>query len=306
VAGIDIGTNTCSMAVVGRIGEGPHYEILEDYAVVTSLGRGRAADGRLHPDSIARTVTVLGMFRRRLQVMDVPRIHVAATSAVRDAPDGIAFADRVADELGAPVSILDGEEEAATVFAAVDRDFGDRGSLALVDVGGGSTELVCGRSGRIDQRISVNLGALRCTEAELGGKAPPAPADLQRLERGIRDALAPVPVPTAPFVAVGVGGTATTLLAVRDAIDPYDSRRVHGAELSVDQLRDLEARGARMTVEEIAALPGMERGRAPYALAGALILRAALEHLGAQTLVVSDRGLRFGLMLRPLPTMRIR
>ncbi|MDP7114905.1 MAG: Ppx/GppA family phosphatase [Myxococcota bacterium] len=305
-AGIDIGTNTCSMAVVGRVGAGPVYEILEDYAVVTSLGRGRDEEGRLHPDSITRTMTVLRMFRRRLQMMDVPQVRIAATSAVRDAPDGGDFANAVADELDASVAILSGEEEAATVYSAVDREFGDRGVLAMVDVGGGSTELAHGSHGRMRQRVSVDLGALRCTEGELRGIAPPEAADLRRLEGMIRAALRPIPAPDGPLVVVGIGGTATIQLAVRDAIDPYDGRRIHGVPLAVDELRGLVARGSRMTVAEIAALPGMEAGRAPYALAGAMILQGALEHLGVDSMLVSDRGLRYGLLLRPYPDMRIR
>jgi exopolyphosphatase/guanosine-5'-triphosphate,3'-diphosphate pyrophosphatase len=176
----------------------------------------------------------------------------------------------------------------------------------MVDVGGGSTELAYGSRGRMGRRVSVDLGALRCTETELRGIAPPGDGDLRRLEGVIHDTLRPIPAPEGPLVAVGVGGTATTLLAVRDAIDPYDGRRIHGVRLAADDLRGLVARGSRMTVAEIAALPGMEAGRAPYALAGAMILLAALEHLGVDSMLVSDRGLRYGLLQRPYPDMRIR
>lgn len=305
-AGVDIGTNTCSMAVVGREGSGPAYQVLEDYSVVTSLGKDREPDGTLHPDSISRTLTVLRMFRRRLQLMDVPAVLVSATSAVRDAPDGADFAARVEDELGVSVAILDGDAEAATTFSAVDREFGGSGTLVQVDVGGGSTELASGDGGGLSRRISMDLGALRCTERELRRNAPPDPGDLLRLEEAARDALAGFPPPDPPFVAVGVGGTATTLLAVRDHIEPYDGRRIHGASCSVEDLRLLEARASTMTVEQIAALPGMEAGRAPYALAGSVLLRSALEHLGTREMRVSDRGLRYGVMYREFPAMIVR
>ncbi len=305
-AGIDIGTNTCSMAVVGRLGSGPAYEMLEDYSVVTSLGKNRSDDGSLNPEAVRRALTVLRMFRRRLQLMDVPRVLISATSAVRDAPDGESFAAQVEGELGAPVEILEGEEEAATAFAAVDREFGDAGELALVDVGGGSTELVIGRHGRIERRVSVDLGALRCTERELGRAAPPTAGGLRRLETAAATAFSGFAAPTGPFLAVGVGGTATTLLAVRDGIEPYDGRKVHGVPITVAELRALEARAATMSVAEIAALRGMEQGRAPYALAGALLLRCALQHLDAPRMVVCDRGLRYGLMYRAFPAMIVR
>ncbi len=305
-AGVDIGTNTCSMALVGRENAGPAYEVLEDYSVVTSLGKDRRADGRLHSDSVERTLTVLRMFRRRLQLMDVPAVFVSATSAVRDAPDGAVFADRVETELGFRPEILDGEVEATTTFAAVEREFGGRDTLVQIDVGGGSTELAGGDAKGLARRISVDLGALRCTERQLRRQAPPDPADLARLEEAAREALRGFQRPESPFVAVGVGGTATTLLAVRDGIEPYDGRKIHGATCSVADLRRLERRAATLTVEQIAALPGMEPGRAPYALAGSVLLRASLEHLGATEMKVSDRGLRYGLMYREFPTMIVR
>lgn len=302
LAGVDIGTNTCSMVIVGRDSPGGRYQILEDYSVVAGLGRQRGADGTLHPDSIDRVLSVLGMFRRRLVMQDVPRIVTGATAAARQAPNGHAFAHEAGQRLGVPVEILSGTEEADATFAAVSAEFAPEGKLTMIDVGGGSTEVVCGEPQDL-QRNSLPMGAVVCTERQLASRVPPRQGDLERLTEEVERSLEPA-CARADCV-VGVAGTATTLLAVSRAIEPYDASKVHGATITADELAQTEARMIPMTVEEIAALPGMQAGRAPFIVAGSRILRAALEALGADGLTVSDRGLRFGLLYREFPQLRI-
>ncbi len=304
LAGLDIGSNTCSLVIVGRERPGEPHEVLEDYSVVTGLGRDRDGDGRLHPDAIRRTLTVLRMYRRRVDLMQVPRVIAAGTAAVRGAPDRQEFLEAVRERAGFEVEVLSGDREAATSFCAADREHGDGGDLLLVDIGGGSTEVVHGRGGRIVARRSVDLGAVRCTERQLGGRVPPRAADREALGAAVRAAFQGLETPRgAPLVAVA--GTATTLIAVRDRIVPYDGDRVHGTVLTAAELAALEDRMAEMGLDELAALPGMEHGRAPYAVAGARILRAVFQHLGVEQATVGNRGLRYGLLYSAYPRLRI-
>jgi exopolyphosphatase/guanosine-5'-triphosphate,3'-diphosphate pyrophosphatase len=284
------------MVIVGRDRPGEPHRVLEDYSVVTGLGRDRGADGRLHPASIQRTLTVLGLYRRRLDLMDVSQVVAGATAAVRGTPEREAFLAEVRGRTGLEVRVLSGEQEAATSFAAAHREFGGRGALSLVDIGGGSTELAHGRNGQLLARRSVDLGAVRCTEDHLGSRVPPRAADREALGATVRQAFQDFDAPEDVGDLVAVAGTATTLVAVRDGITPYDGERVHGQTLTAQDLVALEGRMASLSLAEITALPGMEHGRGPYAVAGTRILRAVFAHLGVESATVGDRGLRYGLL----------
>ena len=301
---VDIGSNTVSMVLV-QVDEGGRGRLLEDYSIVTGLGRYRAPDGALHPAFVERTLVALVMCARRAALMDVTHVAVAATAAVREAADRPSFVAAVAERTGFQVHVLPGEDEAALTYLAAEREFGVGHSLALVDVGGGSTEIVVGTPDGIVARISRPLGAVRNTERELRSSAPVPPENLAALGSKVADELRSFNPPTSPEVVVAVGGTPTILLAVRDGITPYDAARVHGRPLSLTELDALISRLATQSLPELEDLPGMQTGRAPFIVAGGAILAAAVRHLGAEELTVSDRGLRYGLLYRDLPGGRI-
>ena len=302
LAAVDIGSNTLSMVLVGR-DRGAH-DVLEEYSVVTGLGRDRGPHGELHPRAVERSLLTLRMFRQRIDEMDAGHVTAAATAAVREAPARAAFLRLVQRHAGFDVDVLSGEDEAATTFLAAAREFGRGHPVALVDVGGGSTEVARGRGGRLETSVSVKLGAVRCSEEQLGSTTPPLPDQLDALRRAVRDALRPL----APFdgTIVAVGGTPTTLLAVAEAIVPYDARRVHGRTITDDDLDAWLQWLTSLPLPDLEALPGMQHGRAPYIVAGATILREVLSLLGPDHLVTSDRGLRFGLLYKAFPDLRVR
>ncbi len=302
LAAVDIGSNTLSMVIVGR-DRGAH-DVLEEYSVVTGLGRDRGPRGELDPDAVERSLLTLRMFRQRIREMDVGHVTAAATAAVREAPARAAFLRLVQRHAGFDVDVLSGEDEAATTFLAATREFGAGRPVALVDVGGGSTEVARGRDGRLETSVSVKLGAVRCSEEQLGSTSPPLPEGPDALRHVVRDALSSLD----PFAGavVAVGGTPTTLLATAEAIVPYDARRVHGRTVTA---RDLDAWLkwlSALPLPDLEALPGMQHGRAPYIVAGGTILREVLSLLGPDHLIASDRGLRFGLLYRAFPDLRIR
>jgi exopolyphosphatase / guanosine-5'-triphosphate,3'-diphosphate pyrophosphatase len=255
---VDIGSNTCSMVLVGHAGGS--YRVLEDYSVVTGLGRDRGSHGELHPRAVERTLLTLRMFRRRFDEMDATRVTCAATAAVREAPARDAFLRLVQRHAGLDVDVLSGEDEAAITYLSAAREFGGPRPLVLVDVGGASTEVAHGRRERLETSVSVRLGAVRCSEEQLGSRSPPLPPDLDALRAAVHDALPDIEPTDATVVAVG--GTPTTLLAVRDEIFPYDADRIHGRPLSAGDLDESLAWLAGLDLPSLEALPGMQHGRA--------------------------------------------
>ncbi len=304
IAAIDIGSNTCSMVLAMRQQEA-RYRVLEDYSVVSGLGRRRTTAGTLHPESIRRTLVALRMLARRVQLMEVDRVSVAATAAVREAPNVDEFLGHVQRAVGLTVRVLSGEEEAEATYRAAAREFGAGGAtLALIDVGGGSTEIVVGRDERPEARRSWSLGSVKCSERELGGRVPPPPEDRRQLYEQALLEFAALDTDDVTHVAA-VGGTPTTLLALRDTISPYDAARVHGRTMTAEGMRRSEDELSAHDLSTLEALPGMQDGRAPFVVAGTILLRAALASLAQNELIVSDHGLRYGLLYTTYPDVTL-
>jgi exopolyphosphatase/guanosine-5'-triphosphate,3'-diphosphate pyrophosphatase len=299
VAAIDVGTNTVLLTVAERRGDA--LVPVVERAEITRLGRGVDRTGRLEPAAIADTVAVLARYAAEARSLGADRIACVATSAARDAGNGEEFfaAARRAADL-AP-EVISGEEEARLVHRSAWHDFGSPGgTLAVLDVGGGSTELTWGSGPEPAGRRSFRIGAVRLTE-RVAPADPPAPRDLEAMRAGARDALADVAaIRRAGALAgarlVAVAGTVTTLAAVERALPAYDAERVHGAALDAAALERLVSRLAALPQAARAALPGMEPKRADVIVAGAVLVAEAMRLGGFPALTVSDRGVRWGLL----------
>jgi len=193
--------------------------------------------------------------------------------------------------------VISGDEEARLVYGSAHRDFGADGALAVLDVGGGSTEFIVGEGPSPRARTSLQVGAVRLTERHVRGD-PPSPEEVALLRSGAREALRPLAAmaPAHGARLVGVAGTVTTLCAVSQALPVYDAGRVHGATMTLDEIEGLIGRLAALTVRARAALPGMEPKRADVIVAGALVVAEAMRATGFERLTVSDRGVRWGLV----------
>jgi exopolyphosphatase/guanosine-5'-triphosphate,3'-diphosphate pyrophosphatase len=296
-ATIDVGTNTVLLLVAERRG-GVLVPVLER-ADITRLGRGVDASGRLDPAAIRDTVAVLAEYAEDARRLDAEVVACVATSAARDAANGAEFFEAARRAAGLTPEIIPGDEEARLVWASAWRDFGRAGEpLAVLDVGGGSTELSHGDGPLPRGRTSLQVGAVRLTERHVRGDPPPA-AELGALRAAARDALRPLgalPGRAPGGHLVGVAGTVTTLSAVAQALPAYDAARVHGAILTLAEVERLADRLATLTVRQRAALPGMEPKRADVILAGALVVAEAMRATGFDRLTVSDRGVRWGLL----------
>jgi exopolyphosphatase / guanosine-5'-triphosphate,3'-diphosphate pyrophosphatase len=302
-AAIDVGTNTVLLLVAER--RGSTLAPLLERAEITRLGRGVDATGRLDPAAIRDTVAVLADYARAARELGAAGIACVATSAARDAANGAEFFEATRAAAGLVPEIISGDEEARLVYASARRDFGAGGPLAVLDVGGGSTEFIVGDGPAPRARRSLQVGAVRLTERHVRTD-PPAPGEVAALREAARAALAPVAEMAAgasPLATrlVGVAGTVTTLCAVEQALPVYDAEKVHGASLGLAQVEALLARLAALPVKARAALPGMEPKRADVILAGGVVVAEAMRLAGFDRLTVSDRGVRWGLLYDRFP-----
>ncbi len=299
VAVIDVGSNTVLLTVAER--RGATFAPVVERAEITRLGRGVDRTGRLAPEAIEETVAAIARYASEARALGAERIAAVATSAARDASNGAAFFEACRAAAGVAPEIIAGGEEARLVHLSAWGDFGGAGRrLAVLDVGGGSSEVTWGSGPVPEGRRSFQMGAVRLTE-RISPADPPSPTELQRMEEAARSALAElVSIRGSGALAgarlVAVAGTVTTLAAVAQALPSYDALRVHGSALHRRELGELSARLASMPAAARARLPGMEPKRADVIVAGALVVLAAMDLGGFDELTVSDRGVRWGLL----------
>mgnify|MGYP004610863455 FL=1 len=302
-AAIDIGTVTCRMLVVDADESGLR-ELTREYAI-TNLGEGVDATGELKPEAIDRVVRAIDGFlavRDSLSTPDHPvvRTVAVATSAARDARNAAEFAARLR-ERGIELSVIPGSREAALSFSGASIDFsGER--LMVVDVGGGSTEVVMGTGGAEPLCAhSFNVGCRRVTEKFLASD-PPAPEELAPARAWIHEQMASWFADQAKEAAllervVAVAGTATTVVSIRERMETYDSSRVHKALVSRQDLLEVYERLAALPLSERMQVVGLDPKRAPVMVAGLLILLEVLDFTGIDAFTVSETDILHGITL---------
>jgi exopolyphosphatase/guanosine-5'-triphosphate,3'-diphosphate pyrophosphatase len=289
-AAIDIGSNSILLTVMER------GRVLHDQAVVVGLGRGLGDRGRFQDERMAHARQVLADYVRRAEALGVApfEIQAVATSGARRASNAEDFFGRIRSELGLRVRTVTGEEEARLSYLGALHDLELPGEPVLVvDLGGGSTELILGDHRGMRYKTSVELGAVRLTETHGLDRDG---SGLDSCMQEIHDKLSAVILPDAPGAVVNVAGTATTLAAMELGLEVYDGSQVHGCELSLDRLRDWGRRLAASSAQERRDLAHLAPDRADYLLAGSCVLAAVLERSSQSSTLVSDGGLRFGLL----------
>jgi exopolyphosphatase / guanosine-5'-triphosphate,3'-diphosphate pyrophosphatase len=295
LATIDVGTNT-TLLLVARAEPSGAIRVLDERAEITRLGRGIGVGGALGADAIARTLDVLRAYAAIARSHGA-RVVAIGTEALRRAPNGADFLGPAAAILGAPVEVIDGAREAALTFRATTSSFPEAaraGTLVVVDIGGGSTEIVVSQRGAVTFQTSLPLGSVRLTERHVRHD-PPAPDELAALAREVDDQLGAVPWPPSATL-VGVAGTVTSLAAMALELASYDPARVHGYELGLDALDGEIARLRTSTQAARERIVGLDPRRADVILAGAVLLRRIAHAAGVSTIRVSDRGIRWGLL----------
>ncbi len=297
---VDIGTNSTRLFVAevmdGRVGE-----VLERHTEITRLGAGVDSDGRLSEEAMERVYSVLDEYRRLIDRHDVSDAVAVLTSAVRDAANGEEFASAVRDRWGLEPHVLSGDEEARLTFlgATSERDAEDATPTLVIDIGGGSTELVIGNGREMEYHVSNQAGVVRQTERHLRSD-PPSDSELDALARDVREILrtgVPESRRRAVSRAIAVAGTATSMASIAQELEPYDPDKVEGYVLSVSECRSICKRLAALTVAERRGVRGLHPDRAPTIVAGAIILLETLALFGLGEVEVSEHDILRGAAL---------
>jgi len=308
LAAIDIGTNSFHM-VVARVGEveraggpaGPAFEVIAREKEMVRLGSSSGDMKRLAPDAIDRGVAALVRLARLAAVHDAD-IHAVATSAVREAENAAEFLERARNEAGVEVEVISGVEEARLIHLGVLQAvpvFDQR--LVLIDIGGGSTEILVGEKGETLTAGSLKLGAIRLSRRFFRGDRL-HPGAVEGCRRHVRSALAPMVREVERFgfeVAIGSSGTAETVAAMAHARrDEEPLRTYDNFVLKADEIRAVVASLVEAdTVDDRRRIPGMDPNRADIILGGAIVLEQAVGELGIDELVISGNALREGALL---------
>jgi exopolyphosphatase/guanosine-5'-triphosphate,3'-diphosphate pyrophosphatase len=299
LAAIDIGTNSIHM-VIANATSATGFEVLDRERDVVQIGRDSFATGRLRLDAVRRTVAALARYVELARRHQVDRILCTATAAVREARNGGDFLQAARAEAGILPRVIPAEEEGRLIYLAVKSalEIGERPAL-VIDIGGGSMQLVVGNRDRILLATGAPLGALRLTQTLLDGD-PPSRSVLQRLRRHVRKQARAALKAVAAHRPHTVYGSSGSIHALAEAAHWLESGRrlgqLNGHFLATDSLRRLLRRLQRMTFAERERLPGLDARRAEIIVPGAVVLTHVLESLGADGIVLSDYGVREGLV----------
>jgi exopolyphosphatase/guanosine-5'-triphosphate,3'-diphosphate pyrophosphatase len=293
VAAIDIGTISVRL-LVADVRDGRPEQVLRR-AEITRLGEGLLAGEPLNAAAKERTALVVAELMAEARRLGADRILIAGTSACRDAADGAEFARGLGEEHCARAVVLSGAEEASLAYAGACLDISGR--PVVLDVGGGSTELIRGTPGGAIESESLALGASRGTERWIHSD-PPLP---EEMNAALAEATALLEPLCGAYAGadrlVGVAGTVTTLACVDAGLTAYDAEVIHLRPLSLESVDRLIGFLAGMTTSQRAALPCVQSGRAPVIVAGALIVKAAMQALGYEEMTISERDILDGLAL---------
>ncbi len=293
---IDVGTNSVKFHIGERAADG-EWKTVIDRAEITRLGEGLDEAGRLEAGPIERTVEAIAAMADEARRSGVEAIAAVGTAGLRLAPNRTVLVDAVRERTGVEVEVISGEEEGRLAYLAVESGLGlGRGLLVVFDTGGGSSQFTFGRGEQVDERFSLNVGAARFTERYSLDGIVSDDALASALEAVAAD-LAPLDGRPIPDTVVGMGGAITNLTAVKHGLAEYDPALVQGTVLDLAEIdRQIELYRTR-TADQRREIVGLQPKRAEVILAGACIVRTVITKLSRESLTVSDRGLRHGLLI---------
>jgi exopolyphosphatase/guanosine-5'-triphosphate,3'-diphosphate pyrophosphatase len=295
VAALDLGSNT-SLLLVADVENGAIEKVVHDETTITKMGQGVHANRKLHPEALERLEECFARYRKTIVDLKCGVVLAVATSAARDVSNGHLLIE-LGQKYDIPIHIISGDKEAALTFkgAICDRPGEAGDGIAVIDVGGGSTEVITGiRGNAVGQ--SVDVGSVRLTELFIKHH-PVSKTEREAVEKYAREAFAKAVLSDQPIrEVIAVAGTPTTLAAVDQQVE-FSEEKVNGYKLSLNTIDSWTTKMAAMTVEEREELPGMQPKRADVIVAGAIILASAMRRLARQEVTVSTRGVRYGVAL---------
>ena len=295
-ATIDVGTNSVKFHLADRTADGGWRPVV-DRAEITRLGEGLEKTGSISVEAAERTAAAIAAMADEAKRHQVRAIAAVGTAGLRIATNSDEVLEAIAARSGVTVEVIDGEEESRLAYLAVKAGVGlADASMAVFDTGGGSSQFTFGHGARVDERFSVNVGAVRYTERfGLGGVV--SPDVLGEALAAIAADLSRIDDRPAPEALVAMGGAVTNIAAVKYALATYDPDVVQGTVLDRTEIdRQIELYRSR-DIEARRGIVGLQPKRADVILAGACIIATVMEKLGHTSLTVSDRGLRHGLLV---------
>ncbi len=305
LAAIDVGTNSIRLLVAEAHADGS-YRVLDDEKEITRLGRGLGETGVMSPAAMEHTVQAVERMKRIAMGYGVHALRAVGTSACREARNREAFVEMLRARTGITLEVIGPHDEARLAYLSAAHSFDLRGlAAAVVDIGGGSTEIILSAGGVTEQIYSLPLGAVRMTE-QFGGPEEVATDQFKRLRRFIKRAVAEGvgDPPLSPQLVIGTGGTFTTLanILIHREHGPLGpslwDRGVPGHEAHRSDVRHVLDRLRRMPLRERERVPGLPAERADIIIAGLAIAERVLKHLGVNAIRVHDRGIRDGLVIQ--------
>ena len=295
VAVIDIGTNSTRLLVADVAGG--RVSPLERRSTVTRLGRGVDLSGHLSAEAIEDVCTAIGAYVGILEELGAETVDAIATSAVRDADNGSAFIAELRERFALSARVLDGEEEARATYLGATSEALPTEPTLVVDIGGGSTELVVGTGREVSFHDSLQAGVVRHTERCLESD-PPSASEMEALATNIRGLIeASVGAGVEASQGIAVAGTPTSLAAVEMELEPYDPARVHGHVLALPSIQRMLSRLASVPLAERVEIPGLHPDRAPTIVAGVVILIETMRAFGLEEIAVSEHDILYGTAL---------
>jgi exopolyphosphatase/guanosine-5'-triphosphate,3'-diphosphate pyrophosphatase len=300
---IDIGTNTI-LCLIAELRDSGRFRVLEDLAEITRLGHGVDRTGLISHEGEQRSSAVLRGYLDACKTLGVGEMIAVGTSALRDAGNSVEVRRRWRVELGLDVRVIGGDDEAAYSFLAAQRGLPLSGEeLLVIDVGGGSTEFIRGNDSGVTDAVSLNLGSVRMTERFLRSD-PVSAEEFAHMTSAIDSELTILGKRLGHLVGastwVGIAGTFTTLAAVEKKLIRYSHAMVHGSDLTHVEVQRQVRLYRSKTIAERKTIPGLEPKRADVILAGACLIDRMMTLFGARRVIVSDQGVRYGLLYERL------
>jgi exopolyphosphatase/guanosine-5'-triphosphate,3'-diphosphate pyrophosphatase len=293
---IDLGTNSV-LLLIGQSRQAGDIDILLQQYHISRLGERVFETGKLDAKAMERTLAVLHRYAQEIEAHQVDTVHLLGTEALRRAGNAAQFRDMIRGQLGWELQVISAQQEALYSFVGVRETVKNIGqTLVVVDVGGGSTEIIYGQNQTISQSVSLLLGVVELAE-QFKMKEQLDNDNQQDLRKIIHAHLEPVSFlknGTRPRVLIGVGGTITTLVAEREKLSRYDPERINGCVLHKNEIVKIFQSLNRLTLAQRRHLPYMIQGREDVILYGTLIYLEIMDYADFSTILVSDRGLRFG------------
>jgi exopolyphosphatase/guanosine-5'-triphosphate,3'-diphosphate pyrophosphatase len=294
-ASIDIGTNSV-LLMIAKIKD--RIEEVYDTAVITRLGEGLKQTGALSTEAMERTLNVLRHYKAIAGKSQVSDVFCVGTAALREAQNRDIFLERAREQLSLDIRVISEREEAFYTYLSVHQNLLDEDDVIILDIGGGSTEIIFGNRENIIDYISLPVGSVKLTEMFIKHD-PPLDNEISLLRDFIQSILK-LPFKRNIQSVVGTAGTVTTLGSISKGLCEWDKKQIHGLTLKCKRIDEVVHHLLTKTISERSKLPGMEKGREDIIPQGIILLQEIMRHVGAEALMIDANGVRHGLLCERL------